>query len=84
MWLGEMADQGLIVGLKSMQGDVENASTGVSEGAIKAARDTIEQIADFIETDATLHPQITPIVDMTDCNWCPCCCGCIFSKSAPK
>lgn len=66
MWLGEMADQGLIVGLKSMQGDVENASTGVSEGAIKAARDTIEQIADFIETDATLHPQITPIVDMTD------------------
>lgn len=66
MWLGEMADQGLIVGLKSMQGEVENASTGVSEGAIKAAQDTIKQIADFIDTDATLHPQITPIVDMTD------------------
>ena len=61
-----MADQGLIVGLKNMQGEVENASTGVSEGAIKAAQDTIKQIADFIDTDATLHPQITPIVDMTD------------------
>lgn len=66
MWLGEMADQGLIVGLKSMQGEVENASTGVSEGAIKAAQDTIGQIADFIDTDATLHPQITPVVDMSD------------------
>lgn len=66
MWLGEMADQGLIVGLKSMQGEVENASTGVSEGVIKAAQDTIGQIADFIDTDATLHPQITPVVDMSD------------------
>lgn len=66
MWLGEMADQGLIVGLKSMQGDVENTSAAVSEGAIKAAQDTIGQIADFIDTDATLHPQISPVVDMSD------------------
>ena len=66
MWLGQMADEGLIVGLNSMQSDVENASSRVSEGAIKAAQDTIGMISDYIDTEATLHPQIAPIVDMSD------------------
>lgn len=65
MNIGRYADMGMIVGFEQMSDDVAKSSAGVSEGAIDAARETIGQIADIIDTDPTLHPQIAPVVDLT-------------------
>lgn len=65
MWLGEMAGLGMSIGFQNMEGEVSRSATRVSEETIAAARDTIGQLADIIDTDPTLHPQITPVVDLT-------------------
>ena len=66
MNIGRYADMGMIVGFEQMSDDVAKSSSAVSEGAIDAARETIGQIADIIDTDPTLHPQIAPVVDLTN------------------
>lgn len=65
MWLGEMAGLGMSIGFQNMEGEVSRSATRVSEETIAAARDTIGQLADIIDTDPTLHPQIAPVVDLT-------------------
>lgn len=65
MWLGEMAGLGMSIGFQNMEGEVSRSATRVSEETITAARDTIGQLADIIDTDPTLHPQIAPVVDLT-------------------
>lgn len=65
MWLGEMAGLGMSIGFQNMEGEVSRSATHVSEETITAARDTIGQLADIIDTDPTLHPQIAPVVDLT-------------------
>ena len=65
MWLGEMAGLGMSIGFRNMEGEVSRSATRVSEETITAARDTIGQLADIIDTDPTLHPQIAPVVDLT-------------------
>lgn len=65
MWLGEMAGLGMSIGFRNMEGEVSRSATRVSEETIDAARDTIGQLADIIDTDPTLHPQIAPVVDLT-------------------
>ena len=37
----------------------------MTDAAIQAARDTIGQFAELINTDSALHPQISPVVDLT-------------------
>ena len=64
MWLGEMAGLGMSIGFQNMEGEVSRSATRVSEETITAARDTIGQLADIIDTDPTLHPQIAPVVDL--------------------
>lgn len=64
MWLGEMAGLGMSIGFQNMEGEVSRSATRVSEETIAAARDTIGQLADIIDTDPTLHPQIAPVVDL--------------------
>lgn len=65
MWLGEMAGLGMSIGFQNMEKDVANSATRVADETINAARDTITQLADLIDTDLTLHPQIAPVVDLT-------------------
>lgn len=65
MWLGEMAGLGMSIGFQNMEKDVAHSATRVADETINAARDTITQLADLIDTDPTLHPQIAPIVDLT-------------------
>ena len=65
MWLGEMCGLGMSIGFQNMEGEVSRSATHVSEETITAARDTIGQLADIIDTDPTLHPQIAPVVDLT-------------------
>lgn len=65
MWLGEMAGLGMSIGFQNMEGEVSRSATRVSEETITAARDTIGQLADIIDTDPMLHPQIAPVVDLT-------------------
>lgn len=65
MWLGEMCGLGMSIGFQNMEGEVSRSATRVSEETITAARDTIGQLADIIDTDPTLHPQIAPVVDLT-------------------
>lgn len=65
MWLGEMAGLGMSIGFQNMEGEVSRSATRVSEETISAARDTIGQLADIIDTDPTLHPHIAPVVDLT-------------------
>lgn len=65
MWLGEMAGLGMSIGFRNMEGEVSRSATRISEETITAARDTIGQLADIIDTDPTLHPQIAPVVDLT-------------------
>lgn len=66
MWLGEMGGEGFAVGFENMTDRVASSSEEMSQGAIDAARETIKQIAEVIDTDPTLHPQITPVVDLTN------------------
>jgi tape measure domain-containing protein len=65
MWLGEMCGLGMSIGFQNMEGEISHSATRVSEETIAAARDTIGQLADIIDTDPTLHPQIAPVVDLT-------------------
>lgn len=65
MWLGEMAGLGMSIGFQNMEKDVTHSATQVADETINAARDTIAQLADLIDTDPTLHPQIAPVVDLT-------------------
>lgn len=65
MWLGEMCGLGMSIGFQNMESEVSRSATRVSEETITAARDTIGQLADIIDTDPTLHPQIAPVVDLT-------------------
>ncbi len=65
MWLGEMCGLGMAIGFRNMEDEVSRSATHVSDETIAAARDTIGQIADIIDTDPTLHPQIAPVVDLT-------------------
>lgn len=65
MWLGEMCGLGMSIGFQNMEGEISRSATRVSEETIAAARDTIGQLADIIDTDPTLHPQIAPVVDLT-------------------
>lgn len=65
MWLGEMAGLGMSIGFQNMEKDVAHSATQVADETITAARDTIGQLADIIDTDPTLHPQIAPVVDLT-------------------
>lgn len=66
MWLGEMCGLGMAIGFRNMEDEVSRSATHVSEETIAAARDTIGQIADIIDTDPTLHPQIAPVVDLSE------------------
>ena len=65
MWLGEMAGLGMSIGFQNMEKDVAHSATRVADETINAARDTITQLADLIDADPTLHPQIAPVVDLT-------------------
>lgn len=64
MWLGEMSGEGFALGFENMTNRVAHSSEEMSQGAIDAARETIKQIAEVIDTDPTLHPQIAPVVDL--------------------
>lgn len=66
MWLGEMCGLGMSIGFQNMEGEVSRSATHVSEETIAAARDTIGQLADIIDTDPTLHPQIAPVIDLSE------------------
>lgn len=66
MWLGEMSGEGFALGFENMTNRVAHSSEEMSQGAIDAARETIKQIAEVIDTDPTLHPQIAPVVDLTN------------------
>lgn len=66
MWLGEMCGLGMAIGFRNMDDEVSRSATHVSDETIAAARDTIGQIADIIDTDPTLHPQIAPVVDLSE------------------
>ena len=65
MWLGEMAGSGFAIGLENMGDNVEIKSREMADATIQAARDTIGQLAELIDADPTLHPQISPVVDLT-------------------
>lgn len=65
MWLGEMAGSGFAIGLENMGDNVEMKSREMADATIQAARDTIGQLAELIDADPTLHPQISPVVDLT-------------------
>nr|DAM61551.1 MAG TPA: tail tape measure [Caudoviricetes sp.] len=64
MWLGEMAGLGMSIGFQNMEKNVAHSATQVANETITAARDTIGQLADIIDTDPTLHPQIAPVIDL--------------------
>lgn len=64
MWLGEMAGSGFAIGLENMGDNVEMKSREMADATIQAARDTIGQLAELIDADPTLHPQISPVVDL--------------------
>ena len=66
MNIGRYADMGMIVGFEEMSGDVAKSSAEVSDSAVNAARETIGQIAELVDTDPTLHPQIAPVVDLSE------------------
>lgn len=66
MEIGAYASEGLAIGIESLSGRVENASTGIADIASANARGAILSVLDAINSDIDVQPTIRPIVDLTD------------------
>ena len=63
--LGKNTDEGYILGIRSMIGQVEKASSDMSVSAIDPIRETINSISDYLDSDIDSTPTIRPVLDLT-------------------
>lgn len=63
--IGEYADEGLIVGLKSLASKVSSSAADVGKGALDAMSDTISNITDVINGEIDSQPVIRPVLDLS-------------------
>jgi len=62
--LGRWADEGYIVGLRSLSGKVAMAARDMVSGGINSVSDAMSIIADASGVDLDFNPTITPVVDL--------------------
>lgn len=58
--------QGLIVGLKQMNGAVLGASEDLGSGVVDGVRSSLVKMGELLNEDVGLQPVITPVIDLTD------------------
>lgn len=63
---GEYIDQGLINGLNSYSGRVMNATENLGESVLNSFSDPMKQVASIANSDFTISPKITPVLDTTN------------------
>ena len=63
---GRWADEGYIIGIKSLTGKVSDAASGMVSGGIDAVADAMSAIADVTAMDLDFNPTITPVVDLSE------------------
>ena len=66
MKYGRYADQGYILGLKSLAGKVASTAGDVVRGGLEAASDAMSNLASVFDSDMDFTPTITPVVDLTN------------------
>lgn len=64
--LGQGIDEGFIVGMERMSGDVADTSTLVATGIVNAAKDPLDYLADLMSGDIIDDPTITPVLDLSE------------------
>ena len=62
---GEYIDQGLINGINSYSSRVMGATENLGESVLNAFSDPIKQVASIADSDFTISPKITPVLDTT-------------------
>lgn len=64
--LGIWADQGLINGLKSLQGRVYSTSYAIGENSVDALSDSMTKVYEILNSDLDMNPTITPVLDLSN------------------
>ena len=62
---GKFMDQGMVIGLKSMAGQVAKTSKGVGVSAVDSMKKSISGIASMFDSDLDSQPTIRPVVDLS-------------------
>lgn len=66
MWIGEMMDEGLAIGLTDNVDSVIDASDDVANASMKALQDAMSHVGDAVDDDMTMTPVIRPVVDLSE------------------
>lgn len=66
MWLGEMMDLGLVVGLQNYSGKVDSASEAVINSAMSTAQMGLRAVASVLEGGVDDTITIRPVLDLSD------------------
>ena len=66
MWMGEMIDMGLVVGLQNYSDKVAGASSDVATTAIDSAKLGLNALSETILNDADNVPTIRPVLDLSE------------------
>jgi phage-related protein len=63
---GRFIGMGLVNGIKSYFGKVDKVSGKMGEISVDAMRDAISRVSDIIDSDVSLSPTITPVLNLDD------------------
>ena len=66
MQFGEYIDEGLIIGLQNYAGKVEKSTTNLGNQVINAFSKPMQQVAALAESDLSIKPKITPVIDASN------------------
>lgn len=64
--LGVYFDQGFILGMQDLSGNVSNAASNVATDALDAMRTAVGKIGAILSTDLDYEPTIRPVMDLSD------------------
>lgn len=64
--LGEGIDEGFILGMERMSGNVSDTSEGVAFSIVSSAKKPLDQLADLMSGDIVDDPTITPVLDLSE------------------
>ncbi len=66
MYVGAMSTLGMVVGLLSLTGQVEDAGTAVGNAALTSVQSTLAAVGEAVDANMNLTPTITPVLDLSN------------------
>ncbi len=66
MRFGEYIDEGLIIGLQNYEGKVEGQTKTLGDSVISAFAGPMAKVASLAESDLSISPKITPVIDASN------------------